>query len=45
MSVNETLSRTVITGLTALLALSGGLAVFGGASLRPLLDRCCCSGS
>ncbi|HEY1414587.1 MAG TPA: protein translocase subunit SecF [Caulobacteraceae bacterium] len=35
LSVNETLSRTVITGLTALLALSG-LAVFGGESLRPL---------
>ncbi len=35
MSVNETLTRTVITGLTALLALSG-LAVFGGESLRPL---------
>jgi len=35
MSVNETLSRTVITGLTALLALSG-LAIFGGESLRPL---------
>jgi preprotein translocase SecF subunit len=35
LSVNETLSRTVITGLTALLALSG-LAVFGGEALRPL---------
>jgi preprotein translocase SecF subunit len=35
LSVNETLSRTVITGLTALLALSG-LALFGGESLRPL---------
>jgi SecD/SecF fusion protein len=35
VSVNETLSRTVITGLTALLALSG-LAIFGGESLRPL---------
>ncbi len=35
LSVNETLSRTVITGLTALLALSG-LAMFGGESLRPL---------
>ncbi len=35
LSVNETLSRTVITGVTALLALSG-LAVFGGESLRPL---------
>jgi preprotein translocase SecF subunit len=32
LSINETLSRTVITGLTAILAL-GGLAVFGGASL------------
>ncbi len=35
LSVNETLSRTVITGLTAILALSG-LAVFGGELLRPL---------
>jgi len=35
LSVNETLSRTIITGLTALLALSG-LAIFGGESLRPL---------
>ena len=35
VSVNETLTRTVITGLTALLALSG-LAMFGGESLRPL---------
>jgi preprotein translocase subunit SecF len=35
LSVNETLSRTVITGLTAILALSG-LAVFGGEALRPL---------
>ncbi len=35
LSVNETLSRTVITGLTAILALSG-LAMFGGESLRPL---------
>lgn len=35
LSVNETLSRTVITGVTALLALSG-LAVFGGELLRPL---------
>jgi preprotein translocase subunit SecF len=35
LSVNETLSRTVITGLTALLALSG-LAIFGGESLRGL---------
>ncbi len=32
LSINETLSRTVITGLTALLAL-GGLAVFGGEAL------------
>jgi len=32
LSINETLSRTIITGLTALLAL-GGLAVFGGPSL------------
>ena len=32
LSINETLSRTVITGLTAVLAL-GGLAVFGGDSL------------
>jgi preprotein translocase SecF subunit len=33
LSINETLSRTVITGVTALLAL-GGLAVFGGEALR-----------
>ena len=33
LSINETLSRTVITGLTALLAL-GGLAIFGGEALR-----------
>lgn len=32
LSINETLSRTVITGLTAILAL-GGLAVFGGPTL------------
>ncbi|HEY3695003.1 protein translocase subunit SecF [Phenylobacterium sp.] len=32
LSINETLSRTIITGLTALLAL-GGLAVFGGPTL------------
>ncbi len=32
LSVNETLSRTVITGLTAILAL-GGLALFGGEAL------------
>lgn len=32
LSINETLSRTIITGLTAILAL-GGLAVFGGPSL------------
>jgi preprotein translocase subunit SecF/SecD/SecF fusion protein len=35
LSVNETLSRTVITGLTAVLALSG-LAVFGGDTLFPM---------
>jgi preprotein translocase subunit SecF len=33
LSINETLSRTVITGLTALLALFG-LAIFGGEALR-----------
>ena len=33
LSINETLSRTVITGLTALLAL-GGLAFFGGEALH-----------
>ena len=33
LSINETLSRTVITGLTALLALFG-LALFGGDALR-----------
>jgi preprotein translocase SecF subunit len=32
LSINETLSRTIITGVTAILAL-GGLAVFGGSSL------------
>jgi len=32
LSINETLSRTIITGLTALLALAG-LAVFGGEAL------------
>jgi preprotein translocase subunit SecF len=32
LSINETLSRTIITGLTALLALAG-LAVFGGPTL------------
>lgn len=32
LSINETLSRTVITGLTAILAL-GGLALFGGPTL------------
>jgi preprotein translocase subunit SecF len=32
LSINETLSRTIITGLTAVLAL-GGLAVFGGEAL------------
>ena len=35
LSVNETLTRTVITGLTAVLALAG-LAVFGGESLFPM---------
>lgn len=33
LTINETLSRTIITGCTALLALSG-LAVFGGEALR-----------
>ncbi|MGZ8407610.1 MAG: protein translocase subunit SecF [Caulobacteraceae bacterium] len=33
LSINETLTRTVITGVTALMAL-GGLAVFGGEALR-----------
>jgi len=32
LSINETLSRTVITGLTAILALAG-LAIFGGPTL------------
>ena len=32
LSINETLSRTIITGLTALLALAG-LAIFGGPTL------------
>ncbi|MCF8505596.1 MAG: protein translocase subunit SecF [Caulobacter sp.] len=32
LSINETLSRTIITGLTAVLAL-GGLAAFGGEAL------------
>ncbi|MFC3080295.1 protein translocase subunit SecF [Phenylobacterium terrae] len=32
LSINETLSRTIITGLTAILALTG-LAVFGGPTL------------
>jgi preprotein translocase SecF subunit len=32
LSINETLSRTIITGLTAILAL-GGLALFGGPTL------------
>ncbi|MDO8295789.1 MAG: protein translocase subunit SecF [Caulobacter sp.] len=32
LSINETLSRTIITGLTAVLAL-GGLALFGGEAL------------
>ena len=44
LSVNETLSRTVITGLTALLALSG-LAVFGGQIPAPAVPSCCCSAS
>ena len=35
LSVNETLSRTVITGLTAVIALAG-LAFFGGESLFPM---------
>ena len=35
LSINETISRTVITGATALLALSG-LAIFGGEALRGL---------
>ena len=34
-SINETLTRTIITGITALLALSG-LAIFGGEALRGL---------
>ena len=33
LSINETLTRTIITGATALLALSG-LAIFGGSALR-----------
>lgn len=33
LTINETLSRTIITGCTALLALSG-LAIFGGEALR-----------
>ncbi len=33
LSINETLSRTIITGVTAILALSG-LAIFGGEALR-----------
>jgi len=33
LSINETLSRTIITGVTAILALSG-LAFFGGEALR-----------
>jgi preprotein translocase subunit SecF len=32
LSINETLSRTIITGLTAIMAL-GGLAIFGGEAL------------
>ncbi len=35
LSINETISRTVITGFTAILALSG-LAIFGGEALRGL---------
>jgi preprotein translocase SecF subunit len=34
LSLNETLSRTIVTGMTALAALAG-LAVFGGAALEP----------
>lgn len=34
LSVNETLSRTIITGVTGIMAL-GGLAVFGGEALFP----------
>ncbi len=33
LSINETLSRTIITGVTAILALSG-LAIFGGEALH-----------
>ncbi|MET0544957.1 MAG: protein translocase subunit SecF [Caulobacterales bacterium] len=33
-SLNETLSRTIVTGMTALVALLG-LAVYGGAALQP----------
>jgi preprotein translocase subunit SecF len=33
LSINETLTRTIITGVTALLALAG-LAIFGGEALR-----------
>lgn len=34
LSLNETLSRTIVTGMTALSALAG-LAMFGGAALEP----------
>jgi len=34
LSLNETLSRTIVTGCTALAALAG-LAIFGGAALQP----------
>ena len=34
LSLNETLSRTIVTGMTALAALTG-LALFGGAALEP----------
>lgn len=34
LSINETLSRTIITGVTGLMALTG-LAVLGGEALRP----------
>lgn len=36
LSVNETLSRTIITGLTAFLAL-GGLMLFGGPTMFPFV--------
>ncbi|HYD04599.1 MAG TPA: protein translocase subunit SecF [Reyranella sp.] len=34
LSINETLSRTIITGITGLMALTG-LAILGGEALRP----------